>query len=230
MGSFAPYVSDAPDQVTSELALHAQVPLLNIRPNRVGGNGGNVRRKSYRARISAIRPDTFPTVSEMLNYIDHTGRKAGRVSNRIRRRSAAFQRSGICFVAGTVFEKYSVSSSYRGFSVALGIPSEADPRSRIEQMSRHAATRYATLSTLHQTVQKARIGTGRIQRNRSTRYRRGHGRIGARRNVKKYAGRGIHRGSGCESRIESLGFPVIGLVVLFVPSSEEAQSQSEVHS
>src|SRR5580700_5933891 len=132
MGSLAAYVGDAPDQVAGELALHAQVPLLHVRPNRVSGNGSNIRGKSNRARIGAIRSDTFVAACEVLDYIEHSRGNAWCISHRIRRRGATFQRTSICFVAGAVFEEYSVSGTYRSFSVALGIPSEANSRAGIE--------------------------------------------------------------------------------------------------
>src|SRR6202035_1312885 len=111
MRSFATDISNTSSQIASELALHAQVPLLNIRPHCSGGDRGYVRRKGQRSRTAAICSDTRIAAGEVLNDIEDTRRRAGGIADGVCRGGASFERSRVCFVACAVFEENSVAGA-----------------------------------------------------------------------------------------------------------------------
>src|ERR1700723_939328 len=132
MRSFATDISNTSNQIASELALHAQVPLLNIRPDGFDGDRRNVWRKCQRSRTMTICSNAGVAAGEVLNDIEDTRWRPGRIADGVCRWGASFQRARVCFVARAVFEEDSVAGADGRFAVSLGIPGKSNPGRWIE--------------------------------------------------------------------------------------------------
>src|SRR5580692_4955347 len=127
MGSFAAHIAKGCDRILRQFALHAEAPLLHVRPNALCGNRGDIQGKRPGCSTAlAHASDAFVATGVVLSHIQH-------------QRCAAFERPGVRFVTNPVVEKYSVARTDRGFAIAPRIPSETDAGSRIKEMTGHAA-------------------------------------------------------------------------------------------
>ena len=146
MGSLAANIAKGCDRILRQFALHAEAPLLDIRPNALRGNGGDIQRKrSGCSAALAHASDAFVAGGMVLSHIQY-------------QRCAAFERTGVRFVANPVVEKYSVARTDRGFAITPWIPSETDAGSRIKDMTCHTAI----WNVIHAASLEA-IGDSRVQ-------------------------------------------------------------------
>src|SRR6202142_3108507 len=100
MSSLAAYISDAANERRVNLALHTQVPLLDVGPDGLLWNLSNVEReRSCSARGSITKTDAFVTGGEILGHIEH-------------QRRATFEGPCICFVARSMLVEYSVAGPH----------------------------------------------------------------------------------------------------------------------
>src|SRR5579863_698717 len=125
MGSLAAHIAKSCDRVLRQFALHAEAPLLHIRPNALRGNCSDIQRKGSGCSTPlAHAPNAFVATGVVLSHVQH-------------QRRAAFERAGVGFVTNPVVEEHSVARTDGGFSIAPRIPSEADAGSRIKKMTCH---------------------------------------------------------------------------------------------
>src|SRR5579864_8135817 len=97
MGSLAANIAQGCDRILCQFALHAEAPLLDVRPNALYGDRGDIQRKcSGCSTALAHASDAFVATGVVLSHIQH-------------QRRAAFERPGVGFVTNPVVEKYSIT-------------------------------------------------------------------------------------------------------------------------
>ena len=104
-----------------------QVPLLNVRPRDLGGDGNRADWEKEPAACANVRVSRDIVLRRVLRI----------------RSGALLQDFGVSFVAIHVFEENAIASADGHFAVAERIPSEAQTRSRIDEFVLHAAGRGA---------------------------------------------------------------------------------------
>src|SRR5437773_4622362 len=127
MRAFGPNVRKHAHKSPREFVLHIQVPLLDVRPLRLCGNGNQAERKECAGATTERRIAR--------NVILHW---------RQRQRRRVLQRFRIGFVAVGVLPKYAVAAADSSLAVAKWIPGEAYARRGIPRTSFHATIRRRT--------------------------------------------------------------------------------------
>ena len=146
--SLATHISERGHHGVRQLALHAEAPLLDIRPHDLGGNSCDVQRVGDSSQAAVGRGPSHASnagvaIGVILRHVEHEGR-------------AALQRSRIGFVAGAVEEENAIASAKGGFPVTLRVPGKSNPGRRIKPahstMDGHTTRWHSILAALYQSV------------------------------------------------------------------------------
>src|SRR5882762_4539021 len=140
MRALTSHIRNSRDGITNDLMLHIEVPLLHVRPDRLGGNGHH---SQWELRVGG---SARARVARNIDLLYGGGQ-----------RRRVFQRFRVAFVAVGVLVEDTVAATNRPLPVAKGIPGKPSPWRGVEQMPFHAAIRYSGRDpALHDTVGQIR--------------------------------------------------------------------------
>src|ERR1700675_1109476 len=134
MCTLAADIRNGRNSVSQNLVLNVKVPLLHVRPDRLIGNRDHLERgRAYGSRLHRTR------TRSLWNNLAIRTHGLGDRGSLHRRTGSRLQRLRIRLVAVAVFEEHTITTANGGFAIALGIPSKADTRGRIEKVTLHTA-------------------------------------------------------------------------------------------